>query len=486
LQLVHDVTALEKRRRNLRHLSCLSAAPVDRAAASAASRREHEAVGGVPETYYVKSGDTHIAFQVIGDGPIDVVWAPGFVHHIDLVWEEPSAARYFTGLASFSRLVVMNNRGSGLSDPVSVLPTLEERMEDVLAVVNAAECDEPVVFGNADGAAMCTLLAATHPDRVSRLVLYSPMIKLLKTDDFPWGVDPELLDAYAQASGEHWGTGITLELIAPSASTDERLRKWWGRYERSSVTPAGVVANTRMDAQLDARAILPLVQAPTLVLNRTGDRVTSVGAARWVADQIPDARFVELPGDDHWPWLGDADSVLAEVREFVTGTREGEAPDRVLATVLFTDIVESTRKASELGDRRWRELLDTHDAAVHRQLERFRGRAVSTAGDGFLATFDGPARAIRCAAAIAEAVHELGIEVRAGVHTGEVERRGDDVGGIAVHIGARVGALGGPGEVVVSRTVVDLVAGSGLEFEDRGMHTLKGVPSEWQLYAVKA
>jgi class 3 adenylate cyclase len=442
-------------------------------------------VGDVPETRYAKSGDAHIAFQVIGEGPIDIVWAPGFVHHIDLVWEEPSAARYFTGLASFSRLVVLNNRGSGLSDPVSGLPALEERMEDVLAVANAARCQEPVIFGNADGAAMCTLLAATHPDRVSRLVLYSPVIKLLKTDDFPWGADPELIDAYAQASEEQWGTGITLQLLAPRASSDERLRRWWGRYERSSVTPAGVVANLRMDAATDARSILPLVQAPTLVLNRTGDPVTPVGAARWVADQIPDARFVELPGEDHWPWLGDADSVLAEVREFVTGTREGEEPDRVLATVLFTDIVQSTRTASELGDRRWRELLDTHDAAVRRQLDRFRGRAVSTTGDGFLATFDGPARAIRCAAAIADGVRELGLEVRAGVHTGEVERRGDDVGGLAVHIGARVGAVGGPGEVLVSRTVVDLVVGSGLEFEDRGTHALKGVPGEWQLYAVQ-
>jgi class 3 adenylate cyclase len=438
-----------------------------------------------PETRYVKSGDVHVAYQVVGDGPIDLVWVPGSVSHLDLQWDDPAIARFFSRLASFSRLILLDSRGSGLSDPIVGAPTLEENVGDILSVMDAAGCQDAVLYGASNGGPMCVLLAASHPARVSMMVLYSAIVRLLQDDEYPWGITTEALEAYQQLVQQRWGTGVSLEVLGPTTATDNARRRWWGRFERSANAPALAMAVLRRDAELDVRAVLPFVQAPTLVLNRRRDPVTSVEAARWVASQIPTARFVELSGEGHFPMLGNAEAVLDEVQEFVTGVREGPDRDRALATVLFVDIVGSTKRASDLGDRGWRELLERYDTAMQRQLERYQGRLVSTSGDGALATFDGPARAIRCAWAVRDAVGSLGLQIRAGLHTGEIELRSDDVGGIAVHLGARVCDIADPGEVLVSRTVVDLVAGSGLEFEHRGTHALKGVTGGWQLYAVK-
>jgi pimeloyl-ACP methyl ester carboxylesterase/class 3 adenylate cyclase len=436
-----------------------------------------------PETQYAKSGDVNIAYQVVGDAPLDLVYVSGWVSNLELMWDEPQYERFLRRLASFSRLIVFDKRGTGLSDPVALdhLPTLEQRMDDVRAVMDAVGSERAAVFGNSEGGQMSLLFAATYPKRTVALVTQGTFAKRLWSPDYPWAPTPEAREQEIRDIEASWAD-LDVTTLAPSA--DEAFKRRLATYFRRSASPAVGAAFLRMNTQADLRAVLPTIRVPTLVIHRTDDRDVNVEEGRWIAEQIPGARYVELPGIDHVPWVGNQDDVLDEIEEFLTGARPAPEPDRVLATVLFTDIAGSTARAVELGDRRWRELLEVHHAAVRRQLERFRGREVDTAGDGFLATFDGPARGVRCARAIVDAVREVGLDLRAGLHTGECELVNGGVRGIAVHTGARVAAQARPGEVLVSSTVKDLTAGSGIEFEDRGEHELKGVPGEWRLYAV--
>jgi class 3 adenylate cyclase len=426
-----------------------------------------------------------IAYQVVGDGPRDLVWVPGWVSHLEAAWDEPTEARFFTRLASFCRLILFDKRGTGLSDrvPESQLPSLETRMADVLTVCDAAGSERAALFGSSEGAPMCALFAATYPERTTALVLYGGYARRLRSDDYPWGSSPEEHQAFLEEMRTGWGGPVGLDVRAPSMARDARFRENWARYLRLGASPSAVIALSTMNAEIDVRAVLPTIRVPTLVMHRTGDRAIPVEAARYLAEHIPDAKLVELPGEDHLPWVGGAEQVVGEIEHFLTGIRAAPPVDRVLVTVLFTDIVGSTERAAQLGDAAWSDLLHAHNLRVRAELARYGGREVDTAGDGFLATFDGPARAVRCAQAIAEAVRPLGLEIRAGVHTGEVEVVEDDIRGLAVHIGARIAALAGPSEVLASRTVKDLVVGSGLEFEDRGTHRLKGVPDEWQVFA---
>jgi pimeloyl-ACP methyl ester carboxylesterase len=438
-----------------------------------------------PETRYARSGDVNIAYQVVGQGPRDLVLVPGWVSNVEVFWEEPTLVRFLMRLASFSRLILFDKRGTGLSDRVSDLPTLETRMDDVRAVMDAVGSERAALCGYSEGGPLCALFAATYPARTAAVIMIGSYATLRPTPDHPWGRSPDVLEQLIDACETGWGGPVGLDVRAPSARHDERFRQWWARFLRLSASPASAVALLRMNYEIDIRPILPAIRVPTLLLHARGDRTIAADASRYMAARIPGARYVELPSEDHLPWLADADLVLDEIEEFLTGVRHGPEPDRVLATVLFTDIVGSTEKAAELGDRRWRDLLESHHAAVRKELARFRGREVDTTGDGVLATFDGPARAVRCAAAIGDALRPLALRVRAGLHTGECEVMGERVGGIAVHIGARVAALASPGEVLVSSTVKDLVACSGLRFADRGLHALKGVPGEWRLYAVE-
>ena len=437
-----------------------------------------------PETRYAKSGDVNIAYQVVGEGPLDLIYVPGWISNLELMWDEPAHAHVLDRFASFSRLILFDKRGTGLSDPVPLdrLPTLEERMDDVRAVLDAVECEQPAVFGFSEGGNMSVLFAATYPERTRALVLYGVFAKRIWSPDYPWAPKPDDRAREIDELERNWSERMDLDMLAPSE--DDAFKDRMATYFRRSASPGAAAALMRMNTQIDVRDVLPTIQAPTLVLHRKDDLDASVEEGRWIAGRIPGAKFVELPGDAHTLWAGDTDSIVDEIEEFLTGARRGPEPDRVLATVLFTDIVGSTERATEVGDRRWRELLERHHALVRHQLERYQGREVDTAGDGFLATFDGPARAIRCASAAVDGVRSLGLEIRAGVHTGECELLGDKVAGLAVHTGARVAGAAGPGEVLVSQTVKDLVAGSGLEFEDRGAHELKGVPGEWRLYAV--
>jgi pimeloyl-ACP methyl ester carboxylesterase len=438
----------------------------------------------IPETRYAKSGDINIAYQVVGDGPRDLVLVPGWVSNIEVFWEESGLARFLRRLASFSRLILFDKRGTGLSDRVADMPTLETRMDDVRAVMDAVGSERAALLGYSEGGVMCALFAATYPARTSALIMIGGYARRSWTPDYPWAPKPEEHQAFLDKCQKEWGGPVGLEIRAPSVAHDERFRQWWARLLRMGASPGASLALLRMNAEVDIRHVLPTIRVPTLVLHSVGDQALDVGGGRYLAERIPGAKYIELPGSDHLPWLSDADSILGEVEEFLTGVRHGPEPDRVLATVMFTDIVGATERAAALGDRRWRDLLDSHHALVRRELARFRGHEVDTAGDGFLATFDGPARAIRCACAISGGAPQLGLEIRAGLHTGECELIGDKVGGIAVHIGARVAASASPGEVLVSSTVKDLVAGSGLRFADRGVHTLKGVPGEWRLFAV--
>jgi pimeloyl-ACP methyl ester carboxylesterase len=436
-----------------------------------------------PETRYAKSGDLNIAYQVVGEGPIDLIYVPGWISNVELNWEEPAHAHVLDRLASFSRLILFDKRGTGLSDPVPLdrLPTLEERMDDVRAVLDAVDCRQVALFGFSEGGLMSVLFAATYPDRITALALYGVFAKRIWSPDYPWAPKPEDREREIEELERNWSDRMDLEQLAPSE--DDAFKDRLATYFRRSASPGAGVALMRMNTQLDVRDVLSAIQAPTLVIHRTHDRDVKVEEGRWIADRIPGAKFVELPGDTHTLWAGDTDEVVDEVEEFLTGTRRGPEPDRVLATVLFTDIVGSTEKATELGDRRWRELLERHHDLVRRQLARYQGRELDTAGDGFFATFDGPARAIRAAQAITGGVRQLGLEVRAGVHTGECERHDGKIAGIAVSAGARVAGAAGASEVLVSQTVKDLVAGSGIAFEDRGEHELKGVGA-WRLYSV--
>lgn len=435
-----------------------------------------------PETHYAKSGGVNIAYQVTGSGPRDLVLVPGFVSHLDIDWDEPRSARLLDRLGSFARLIRFDKRGTGLSDRPGGLPDLETRMDDVRSVMDAVGSQRATLFGYSEGGPMSILFAATYPDRIDSLVLYGTYAKRRDPDDdYPWA--PTWADRQAVAADVErtWGVESELGTMAPNA--DEAMIRWWRVRARASASPGAARDLILMNAQIDVRHALSAVSAPTLVLHRAGDRDSRPDEGRYIADRIRGARFVLLDGDDHVPFI-DPDQVVDEVEEFVTGMRPLAEVDRLLATVMFTDIVGSTALAASLGDRRWTQLLARHDAQVRQELERHRGREISTAGDGFLATFDGPARAIRCAQAIARGVRALGLEVRAGLHTGEIEMAGDDVRGLAVHIGARVAAAAGPGEVLVTGTVRDLVAGSGIDFEDRGSSVLKGVPGEWRLFAV--
>jgi pimeloyl-ACP methyl ester carboxylesterase len=437
----------------------------------------------IPETKYAKSGDVNIAYQVVGDGPLDLVYVPGWVSNIALMWEEPAHAHLLRRLASFSRLILFDKRGTGLSDPVPLdrLPMLEQRMDDVRAVMDAAGSERAALFGSSEGGLMSVLFAATYPERTRALIALAIYAKRIWSSDYPWAPTPEARAAEIDSIERAWGGEMDISNLAPTA--DEAFKRRAVAYLRRSASPGAAVALLRMNTQIDVRDVLPTIRVPTLVLQRAGDRDVNVEEGRWIAAQIPDAKYVELPGDEHLIWAGDVDAVVDEVEEFLTGERPLPEANRVLSTVLFTDVVDSSAHAAELGDRRWREVIGEHHARVRRQLDRFRGREIDTAGDGFFATFDGPGRAVRAAWTIRESVRELGIEIRAGVHTGECELMADKVGGIAVHTGARVAGAAGPGEVLVSSTVRDLVAGSGIGFEDRGEHELKGVGS-WRLYSV--
>jgi class 3 adenylate cyclase len=440
----------------------------------------------IPETKYARSGDLHIAYQAFGDGPIDVVTTPGWISHMECQWEQPLLAHFIKRPASFARVLLFDKRGTGLSDRTTTVPTLEECMDDIRAVMDAEGSERAALIGHYDSGAHSAMFAATYPERTSALIVVGGYAKGARDETYPSGPDPAVTGLLAASIRDEWGKGTIAPVIAPSMAGDRAFVEWWARFERLSASPGAAASLFQMMAEMDIRDILPNIHAPTLIIHRTDHPGVPVESARYLADHIPNARLVELPGCDALPYTpAGGDDILDEIQEFLTGVREGPPPDRVLATVLFTDIVDSTKRASELGDRAWRELLDRHDATVRRQLERYRGTEVKAFGDGFLATFDGPARAIQCALAVRENLEPLGLDVRAGVHTGEVERRGSDVGGIAVHIGARVAALAEPGEVLASSTVKDLVVGSGIAFETRGSHTLKDVPDEWRLFAVR-
>ena len=437
----------------------------------------------IPQTRYVRSsGDARIAYQVAGDGPLDLVFVSGFVSNLEGYWEDPAFAHVFERLGSFARVAMFDKRGQGMSDRPPEPPTLEQTMDDIEAVMDAAGMEQASFFGISEGGPATVLFAASHPTRVRALVLYGTWARIVRSEDHPEGVPPEAFEAFAARVDQEWGGPVAADVFAPSVADDPTFRDHWARFLRHGAAPRDAAALIRMYRDADVRHALPSINAPTLVLHRTGDKLTPVAGGRRIAELIPGARFVELPGNDHLP-IVDSDQIIDEVEEFLTGERHVHEPDRVLATVLFTDIVGSTERAAELGDSRWRDLVARHDALVRRELQRHRGRAIKTLGDGFLATFDGPARGVRCARAIADQVHGLGIEVRAGLHTGECELVGDDVAGMAVNIGARVAALAGSGEVLVSSTVKDLVVGSGIEFAERGEHRLKGVPGEWRLYS---
>jgi class 3 adenylate cyclase/alpha-beta hydrolase superfamily lysophospholipase len=446
------------------------------------------AVTDVPETRYAKTGDgVHIAYQVVGEGPLDVVFIPLGASHVEQAWELPSFARVFRRLASFSRLIRFDVRGSGLSDPLSLaeLPSLEQQAADMLVVLDAAGSERAAVVANSNGGLLAVFFAATYPTRVSALVLDGCSARWARAPDYPWGLPKEFVDHVTAPGSEDIraeGRLGPLRRIAPTAGRDPEFAAQWERYSRSVNSPASARAFAELFLFADVRPALSAVQAPTLVLYRHGDRFAGKPHAAYLAEQIRGATLVEVPGDDNLIFAGDSDADLDEIEEFLTGTRHAVVTDRVLATVLFTDIVGSTERAAQLGDRAWRGLLDAHDGVVRRQLERFRGREVKSVGDGFVATFDGPGRAIQCACAIRDAVKALEIEVRTGLHTGEIEMRGDDVAGMAVHIGARVAALAESGEVLVSSAIPPLVVGSGIEFVDRGEHELKGVPGTWRLY----
>jgi class 3 adenylate cyclase len=445
----------------------------------------------VPQTCYAKTADgAHIAYQVMGSGPLEIVeLSSGAVSvSIDATNDQPEWRRYVERLAGFSRLVRFDVRGIGLSDP---LPsdsglTLEERVSDVLAILDDAGVERPAVLSATAGGYASMLLAATHPARVRALVLVHPVARVLRAPDYPWGTSTEMFDA---ALDQHFDPSRTdaedIQAVAPSKAADPVFRDWWDKAGRRGASPTTARRQLAMLRDLDVRSVLPAIRAPTLVLQRRDNRFVVAPHGRYVAEHIPGASYVELPGADHLPWLGDLDTLVDEIEEFLTGSRPVPRPDRVLATVLFTDIVDSTAQASTMGDRAWRDRMDAHDAMVRRQLERFGGREVKTTGDGFLATFDSPARSIHCGVAIRDGAHQIGMAVRVGLHTGEIELLGNDVGGIAVHIGQRICTLAAAREVLVSRTVTDLVAGSGLQFDDRGDHQLKGVPGTWRLFAVR-
>jgi pimeloyl-ACP methyl ester carboxylesterase len=427
----------------------------------------------------------YVAYQVCGSGDTDIVFIPDWATNLDVMWEEPTLVRFLDRLASMGRLICFDKRGTGVSDPIPLgaVPTFEEWMADVGCVLDAAGSERATLIGHGDGAPMAILFAATHPERTSALILADAYARRSRAPDYQCGVPQKIAEFYIESILNNWGTGRDTIIGAPSLANNLSFIEWRGRYERLAMSPGVFDVTYPNTYQLDVRPVLETIRVPTLVLHRADNNYVRAGNGRYLAEHIDGAEFVELPGSDHFFHAGDIDALLDPVQEFLTGTMEQPEEDRVLATVMFTDIVGATEHVERGGDRAWRELLDQHHAMVRKELTRFRGREIDTAGDGFFATFDGPARGVRCALAIRDAVRSLGIEIRAGVHTGECEVMGDKVGGIAVHIGARVMAMARPSEVLVSRTVKDLVAGSGLDLADSGVHTLKGVTGEWRLFA---
>ena len=438
------------------------------------------------ETRYAKSGDHWIAYQVVGDGPIDLLFAPGYMSHLEQNRWWPAYADFMDRMASFSRLILFDRRGTGLSDRDISLGSFEELLDDIRAVLDAVSSERAALFGGAEGGPMCALFAATYPERTSALILGASYPRRKWAPDYPWGLDQQTQERILASYEARWGTddSFAVRSVAPSLADDERFRKWNAQACRFAGTPASARAWFQITMEIDVREVLSAIRVPTLVLHRSGDRVVPVEAGRYLAEHIADAKLVELAGADHYPFAGDRHALLDEVEEFLTGSRRSREPDRVLATVLFTDIVASTERAAELGDRDWTRLLADHHRLVQSELDRFRGNGLRTEGDGTVSSFDGPARAVRCACAIRDRVRELGIEIRAGLHTGEIELAETGVEGIALHIGARIAALAGAGEVLASSTVKDLVVGSGIDFAERGSHRLKGVPGEWRIHAV--
>jgi class 3 adenylate cyclase len=444
---------------------------------------------GPPTTEYAKNGDVHLAYQVMGEGPLDVVLIESWVHHVEAFWEIPELARQRRRLAALGRLIIFDRRGTGMSDPVPLdrLPDLETQVADICAVMDAAGSTRAAILGFAEGGPLAVLLAASRPQRCRALVLFNTAARLTTAPDYPWGAPEEVLLEIVRHQAQSWAAGDAdhLARLAPSRVDDPRFAEQLVHLGRGAVSPGAVAHYFRQSVLTDVRGSLPVIQAPTLVLQRAHDQIAGPDLGKYLATRIPNARYVELDGADHLWFLEHADEVVDEVEEFLTGTRTSPDPDRRLATILFTDIVGSTAQAAALGDTRWRALLDEHDSIVRQELARFGGREIDTTGDGFLATFDGPGRAIRCARAIGDALAKIGLAVRAGVHTGEVEVRGEQIGGLSVHIGARVAATAGGGDIVVSNTVKDLLAGSEFTFADRGEHELKGVPGSWRLFAAE-
>ena len=439
----------------------------------------------MPDIRFTRSDEVDVAYQVVGDGPIDIVYVQGAWSHLEIDWELPAYRRFCELLGEFARVILFDKRGMGMSDRVPGATPLDVRMDDITAVMDATGSESAALIGASEGGPLSMLFAAAHPERTTALILMGAEVRERKDEDWPWGEATEKeFEASMAAMPERWGRpgGSFIEYFAPSQEMTPWLAEWSARLQKNANTPGGAEAFMRMAFDIDVRDVAPSIHVPTLILHSEGDRICHVENGRFLARTIPNARYMELPGADHLPWF-EPDRAIGEIREFLTGYRVPATSERVLATVLFTDLVGSTERAAELGDHRWRELLESHTTVVRDQLVRFRGREVNTAGDGFLATFDGPARAIRCAQEIARHTSELGLEVRVGVHTGEMERIDGDIAGIAVHIGARIGAKAGPGEVLASGTVRDLVAGSGLVFEDRGAHELRGVPGEWRIFA---
>ena len=434
------------------------------------------------QTRYANCGTGRVAYQIVGDGPVDMVFMSAWFSHVDGRWEEPSFARMLRTFASFSRLLVFDKRGSGASDPLPENNSWEDWADDIRCVMDDAGSEKAAIVGVGDSGPIAMLFAATYPERVSSLVIVNTAAKAVKSDDYPWGREIEDVGLFVDRQQATWGSGGMLDILSPSKAEDPAYRRWWAKYQRMSASPSVSTAVAKLVFQMDVRQFLGTIQVPTLVVHRDSLPMVSVENGRYLADKIPNAKYLEVPGQDYFIYLGKPD-IIDAIEEFITGARPDHDVDRVLATVLFTDIVGSTDRAVALGDRRWKELLDTHDSLVKQRLEEFRGRFIKSTGDGLLATFDGPARAIRSAFAIKDSLGSVGIEIRSGLHTGEVEIRGEDVGGIAVHIGARIMSAANAHEVLVSSTVKDLTAGSGIDFVPRGEHELKGVPDKWRLFS---
>lgn len=440
----------------------------------------------IPETRYAYSDGVGIAYQMLGDGPIDIVMVPGFGSHLERAWEQPRLAHFYHRLSSFARLTLLDKRGTGLSDRVSPddLPGIEQRKDDLKAVMDDAGIERATLIAASDGGPLAILFAATYPDRTNSLVLINTYSRRISSPDHAPALDPEMYQGFVDQVAEHWGEPVAIELLAPGSASDPQFRQWWAASLRASMSPAAARAMVAMNAAIDVREALPAVHVPTLVIHRSGDRATPVEGGRFLAEHIEGARLLELPGDEHFFWMGDSDFVLGEIARFVTGQKQGPVSNQALASMLFTDIVSSTRKAAELGDRDWAALLKTHDGIVGAEVARYGGREIKHTGDGSLSVFEGPARAARSWLTISSRLRDIGLEIRGGLHTSEVEMTDGDVRGLGVHIAARLMGLASPGELVASSVVRDLSAGSGLTFAERGSHVLTGVPGEWNVYTV--